>query len=53
MNEAGIPTVNIIDFDFGPGNAHWHTHGDNLDHVSAEGPGAVGQLLVALLCRGG
>lgn len=53
LNQAGIPTANIIDFDFGPDNGHWHTHRDDLDRVSAEGLGAVGQVLVALLCRGG
>jgi Zn-dependent M28 family amino/carboxypeptidase len=53
LNAAGIPTANIIDFDFGPDNSHWHTHRDDLDQVSAEGLGAVGRVLIALLCRGG
>ncbi|NIQ56305.1 MAG: M28 family peptidase, partial [Gammaproteobacteria bacterium] len=28
LNQAGIRTINIIDFDYGPGNAYWHTHDD-------------------------
>src|SRR5919109_5148173 len=35
---AGIPAVDLIDFDFGPGptpGAWWHTRQDNLRHVCA------------------
>jgi Zn-dependent M28 family amino/carboxypeptidase len=53
LNQAGIRTIDIIDFDFGPGNGYWHTTADDLDHVSARGLGAVGTLLTALIFRGG
>lgn len=42
---AGIPAVDIIDFDY----AHWHTPGDTLDKVSPEGLQAVGDVLLAAL----
>lgn len=32
LNQAGIPTIDIIDLDYGP----WHTQGDTLDAISAE-----------------
>lgn len=53
LNEAGIRTANIIDFDYGPGNAYWHTHQDDLENVGPEGLGAVGTVLAELIFRGG
>jgi glutaminyl-peptide cyclotransferase len=37
--EAGMPAVDLIDFEFGsaPGlNDHWHTPGDSMDKLSAD-----------------
>ena len=53
LNEAGIPTIDIIDFDFGPANALWHTHQDDLGAVSVRGLEAVGTVLTELVYRGG
>ena len=53
LNQAGIPTIDIIDFDFGPGNAYWHTHADDLSAVSVRGLEAVGTVLTELVYRGG
>ena len=53
LNEAGIPTINIIDFDYGPGNAHWHTLEDDLHNVGPEGLEAVGTVVAELIFRGG
>ena len=41
--EAGIPAVDIIDFDY----PHWHTVQDTPDKVSAESLKAVGDTLLA------
>jgi Iap family predicted aminopeptidase len=44
--EAGVPAVDLIDFDFGPGpspGAWWHTPADTLDKVCAESLDAVGE----------
>ena len=46
LNVAGIPTVDVIDFDF----AAWHTAGDTLDKVSAESLETVGQTTLRYLC---
>lgn len=40
--EAGIPAVDIIDFDY----PYWHTTEDTPDKVSAESLGAVGETLL-------
>jgi glutaminyl-peptide cyclotransferase len=50
--EAGVPAVDLIDFNYGPGpspGAWWHTREDNLAHVCAESLGAVGVPALAAL----
>ena len=34
--QAGIPAVDLIDFEFGPENRYWHTGADTMDKISAE-----------------
>ena len=46
LNVAGIPTIDVIDFDF----AAWHTAGDTLDKVSAESLETVGRTTLRFLC---
>ncbi len=44
--EAGVPAVDLIDFEYGPGpapGAYWHTPEDTLDKVCAESLDAVGE----------
>jgi len=53
LSQAGVRTIDIIDFDYGPDNAYWHTHDDMPENVSAEGLGVVGNMLSALLAGGG
>lgn len=45
LNEAGIPTIDIIDFQY----PHWHTHQDTPDKCSSESLEAVGTVLSALI----
>ena len=53
LNRGGLRTIDIIDFDFGPGNSFWHTHHDTLENTSAVGPGAIGTVLTTLIFNGG
>jgi hypothetical protein len=53
LNRAGIRTIDIIDFDFGPGNAYWHTTQDRLENTSPKGLEAVGRVVTTLIYRGG
>jgi Zn-dependent M28 family amino/carboxypeptidase len=49
---AGIRSVALIDFDYGPGpspGAWWHTRQDSLRHVCARSLGAVGRAALAAL----
>jgi hypothetical protein len=46
--QAGVPAVNIIDFDY----PHWHTLADTPDKCSAESLGVVGQLMLNIIYSG-
>ena len=52
--EAGIPSVGLIDFQYGPGpapGAYWHTLEDNLGHVCAPSLDAIGEAALVALQR--
>jgi hypothetical protein len=49
LNAAGIPTIDVIDFDF----AWWHTAGDTMDKISAESLQIVGQVALRYLAEDG
>jgi Zn-dependent M28 family amino/carboxypeptidase len=50
---AGIPTVEIIDLDFGPGNSFWHSTRDLPTNASRETLFEVGEVIAELVYRGG
>ncbi len=45
LNEIGIPTIDLIDFDYPP----WHTPGDTMDKLSAESLQIVGTVALHYL----
>lgn len=45
LNRAGIPTIDLIDFDFPP----WHTAGDTLEAISAGSLEVVGRVTLRYL----
>lgn len=47
--EAGIPAVDLIDFNYGPGHSYWHTNQDTLDKVSGESVKVVGDVVIRSL----
>jgi Zn-dependent M28 family amino/carboxypeptidase len=47
--DAGIPSVDIIDLNYGPGNSYHHTAEDTLDKVSVESLEKTGRLVLTLL----
>lgn len=47
LNEAGIPTINVIDFDYD----YWHTLQDTPDKVSASSLEVVGTVMARLVYR--
>jgi Zn-dependent M28 family amino/carboxypeptidase len=45
LNQVGVPTMDLIDFDYGPSHAWWHTGEDTVDKCSAKSLGTVGKAL--------
>jgi hypothetical protein len=45
LNRAGIPTIDIIDFDY----PHWHRLSDTPDKCSAESMANVAKVIMAWL----
>jgi len=48
--EAGVPSLDLIDFTFGPGptpGAYWHTSEDTIDKVCPSSLGTVGRAALA------
>jgi len=53
LNEAGLRTVDLIDFDYGPENSFWHTPRDVPENTSPETLRMVGEVVAELVYRGG
>ncbi len=50
LNEGGIKTIDIIDFNYpDTSNRYWHTHRDTPEHCSAQSLEAVGTVLAHVL----
>jgi glutaminyl-peptide cyclotransferase len=49
FRKLGVPTIDIIDFNFGPANSYWHTNKDVLENTSAESLGRIGRLVLVAL----
>jgi Zn-dependent M28 family amino/carboxypeptidase len=46
---AGVPVIDLIDFNFGPNNSYWHTNQDTLDKISGESMKVVGDVIISAL----
>ena len=51
LNDAGIPTIDVIDFDYGPGNGLWHTPRDTPENTSAQTLFMVGEVTAEFVYR--
>lgn len=49
FKDAGVPVVDLIDFNYGPSNQYWHSNQDTLDKVSGESLKVVGDVVIASL----
>jgi glutaminyl-peptide cyclotransferase len=49
FKDAGVPVVDLIDFNYGPSNHYWHTNQDTLDKLSGESLKVVGDVVIASL----
>jgi hypothetical protein len=44
---AGIPSIDVIDFEYGPSNEYWHSAQDTPEHCSAESLSIAGRIVLA------
>ena len=44
-----IPTIDLIDFEFGPSNFYWHTKADSIDKICPESLKIVGDAALTLI----
>lgn len=49
--QAGAPALDLIDFNYGPQNAWWHTEQDTIDKLSARSFQVIGNVLLKVLAR--
>jgi glutaminyl-peptide cyclotransferase len=49
FKDAGIPVIDIIDFNYGPNNSYWHTNQDTLDKIDGESLKVVGEVVIKSL----
>lgn len=45
----GIPSIDLIDFDYGPGNSYWHTKEDSIEHICPQSLDVVGKTVLKML----
>ncbi len=46
FGKIGVPVIDLIDFDYGYGNAFWHTKEDTMDKLSPKSFEIVGNVIV-------
>ena len=47
--KCGFPAIDLIDFNYGPENAYWHTPLDTMDRISEKSLLKTGKIVVELL----
>jgi len=53
LNRVGLQTVDVVDFEYGPGNRLWHTPQDTPENTSPSTLQMVGEVVAELIYRGG
>lgn len=48
---AGVPALNLIDFNYGPDHSWWHTKEDTMDKLSASSLQIVGEVILETIRR--
>ena len=48
---AGVNSIDVIDFEYGPHNSYWHTAEDTIDKLSAHSLQVVGDVVLGVVNR--
>ena len=51
FQNAGIPAIDLIDFEYGPDNIYWHTAGDSVDKLSANSLGISAAIALKMVWK--
>ena len=51
FQKIGIPAIDIIDFNYGPGNSWWHSSEDTVDKIDKKSFQIVGNVLLDMIWR--
>ncbi len=49
FHKLGIPSIDIIDFEYGENNRYWHTRADTIDKISPDSLKIVGDLVLSII----
>jgi glutaminyl-peptide cyclotransferase len=49
FQDKGVPSIDFIDFDYGPSNRYWHTSADTKDKLAGESFTIVGRVALQVL----
>ncbi len=49
---VGIPSIDLIDFNYGPGNSYWHTSNDTMDKLSTDSFAVILHVVEAVIAAG-
>jgi glutaminyl-peptide cyclotransferase len=47
--DVGVSVLDVIDFDYGPNQAYWHTEKDTMDKLSAQSLQIVGDVVLEVV----
>jgi glutaminyl-peptide cyclotransferase len=51
FRDRGVPAIDLIDFQYGPGNSFWHTPQDTLENISGESIAAAARIAMTMIWR--
>jgi hypothetical protein len=49
FQKVGIPAIDVIDFNYGPGNSWWHTSEDTIDKLDKRSFKVVGDVILDMV----
>ena len=51
FRDRGVPSIDLIDFQYGPGNCYWHTPQDTTENISGESIAAAARIAMTMIWR--